>query len=63
MNDLSYRNIWISVGLVMPFAAVGLVLLRDAPEAKEVLGLLTVVIAVLLLHVLDRRELRRQEDD
>ncbi|HEX8688971.1 MAG TPA: hypothetical protein VF729_01880 [Solirubrobacterales bacterium] len=63
MNDLGYRNIWISLGLVMPFLAVGLVLLRDEPEAKEVVGLLALVAAVLLLHVLDRRELREQEDD
>lgn len=60
MKDLSIRNIWISLGLVMVPAAVAMFLLRHSQEGREVVQLLMVVVSVLILHVLDRRELRRK---
>lgn len=63
MDHLSYGNIWKSLGIVMPIVAVGMFLLRHDEQAKGTLGLIAVVGAVLLLHVFDRRELRRREED
>jgi multidrug transporter EmrE-like cation transporter len=60
MKDLSVRNIWISLGLVMAPAVVAMALLRHSEEGREVVKLLMVVVGVLILHVLDRRELRRK---
>lgn len=63
MSDLGYRNIWISLAIVMPFGAVGLFVLRDDQQAKGMLVLVAVFCAVFLRHVLDGRELRRKHED
>jgi multidrug transporter EmrE-like cation transporter len=62
VDDLSYGNIWKSIGIVMPIAAIAMFLLRHNEQAKGTLGLIVVVSAVLLLHFFDRRELRRREE-
>ena len=63
MSDLSYRNIWISLAIVMPIGAIGLIVLRGDQQAKGLLVLAAVFFAVFLRHALDRRELRRNEED
>jgi multidrug transporter EmrE-like cation transporter len=63
MDDLSYGNIWKSLAIVMPIAAVGIFLLRHDAQAKGFLELAAVVCGVLLLHMFDRRELRRKNED
>lgn len=63
MKEFSYRNIWISLALVLPLGAVATALFRDSEEAREVIKLMLVVVGVLVLHALDRRELRQREED
>jgi len=63
MGNASFRNVWVSLAIMLPIGVVGLFLLRDHPEAKGwlVLGLLVCLIA--LRHHLDRHEFQEPEDD
>jgi multidrug transporter EmrE-like cation transporter len=63
MDDLSYGNIWKSLGVSMVFVAIGFIVFRHSEEARGVVALLCLVLAVAVLHVLDRRELRRKNED
>ena len=63
MDEISFRNVWVSLAVMLPIAAVGLFLLRDDPEAKGWLTLGIVVFGVNLRHFLDRHEFDEPEDD
>jgi len=62
MNEISFRNMWISIAVVLPIGAVGLFLLRDYPVAKGWLGLALIVASIALRHYLDRHEFDAPED-
>jgi hypothetical protein len=57
MNDISFRNVWVSLAIMLPIGAVGLVLLRNDPVAKGWLTLGLLVCGIALRHFLDRHEL------
>lgn len=63
MNDVSFRNVWVSLAIMLPIGAVGLFVLRDHPEAKGMLELVLLFCTIGLRHFLDRHELREPEDD
>ncbi len=63
MDELSYRNIWICLGVGLAFAAIGMIVFRDSEEATGIVVMLCFVLAITLLQVLDRRELRRKNED
>jgi hypothetical protein len=63
MNDLGYRNVWVSLAITIPIGAVGLFLLRNDPQAKGFLVLIGLFCSILLRHALDNRELRKREED
>ncbi len=63
MNDLGFRNMWISLGIGLTIAAVGMALLRHADHASAAFGLLCLVLTIMLRHALDGRELRKREED
>jgi hypothetical protein len=62
MDELGFRNMWISLGIGMTVAAVGMVLLRHHDEARAVFGMVCLVLTIVLRHVLDDRKLRAIED-
>lgn len=62
MDGLSFRNVWVSLAITLPIAAVGLFFLRDNPDAKGWLVLALVFLGTSLRHFLDRHELREPED-
>jgi hypothetical protein len=64
MDELSYRNIWISIGVSMAILFVGTALIalvfgHVGEPALVCLMLVAFVGPIILLHVLDYRELRR----
>jgi len=64
MNDLSFRNIWYGVAAGVAIAIVGALLFYDDGQAPmSVVALLGMVAAIAILHILDRRELRRRGED
>jgi multidrug transporter EmrE-like cation transporter len=63
MDDLSYRNIWISLGVGLTFVAIGMFVFRDSEEAAGIVAMLCFVLAIMLLQALDRRELRRKNGE
>jgi len=64
MNDLSFRNIWYGVAAAMVIAIVGALLFYDDGQAAmSVVAVLGMVVAIAVLHILDRRELRQRGDD
>jgi len=63
MDDISFRNVWVSLAVTLPIGVVGLFLLRDNPEAKGWMTLGLIVLAISLRHFLDRHELDEPEDD
>jgi hypothetical protein len=63
MDDLGYRNMWISLGVGLTATGIGMVLLRHTGDARAAFGLLCMVLTIILRHVLDGRELRRREKE
>jgi len=63
VDDLSYDNIWKSLGITMATITVGMVLVRHSEEARGVVGFVGVIFGILLLQALDRREIRRNAGD
>jgi hypothetical protein len=61
MNDVGYRDIWLSLAIVCPIGAVGLFLLRNDPQAKGMLVFVLLCFGVFLRHRLYARELRKRE--
>jgi hypothetical protein len=55
-----YRDIWISLAIVLPIGAIGLLLLRTDPTAKGFLVLMLVVAASFIRGHIYERELRRR---
>jgi hypothetical protein len=60
MDELSYRNIWIALAVVMPIGLIGLILLRDDPTAKGYLTVACIFGACFLHSTLNQRERRRK---
>lgn len=61
---MSYRNIWISAGIAMTIIVAGSLLLRNAGEAPVgAMALVGMVTGIVVLHVLDARELRQGKSD
>jgi hypothetical protein len=58
MSEISFRNVWVSLAVMLPIGAVGLFLLRNDPDAKGWLSLGLLVCTIALRHFLDRHELR-----
>lgn len=64
MDHLSYRNIWVSAGIATAILAIGGILLRDVSEAAMgAVALLALVGGIVILHILDDRELRQGKSD
>jgi hypothetical protein len=63
MGDISFRNVWISLAVILPVGVVGLFLLRDNPEAKGWMTLGLLVVGINLRHFLDRHEFDESKDD
>jgi len=63
MDELGYRNMWISLGVGMVVLAVGMVLLQHHDEARAVFGLVCLVLMVWLRHVLDYPKVRELEEE
>lgn len=63
MTELSFRNVWISLAVILPIGCVGLFILRNDQQAKGMLVLALIVCGVVLRHLLDGREMRRREED
>jgi len=61
MNDVGYRDIWLSLAIVFPIGAVGLFLLRDDPQAKGMMVFVLLYFDVFLRHKFYARELRKRE--
>jgi hypothetical protein len=59
MDELSYRNIWVSLAIILPIGAVGIFLLRHHDQARGVFEFVAMMCGILLLHVLDHREMQR----
>lgn len=60
MNELGFRNSWISLAIGLSIGTVGLVILRDTEEAKAAFAMVILALTIALRHVLDGRELRRR---
>lgn len=60
MNDVGYRDIWLSLAIVFPIGAVGLFLLRDDPHAKGMMVFVLLYFGVFLRHKFYARELRKR---
>lgn len=63
MDGISFRNVWVSLAVILPIGVVGLFLLRDNPEAKGWMTLGLIALAVNLRHFLDRHEFDDPEED
>lgn len=63
MNEVSFRNVWVSLAIMLPIGGVGLFIFRHDPQAKGMLVLVLLVCAIALRHFLDRHELRGPEED
>ena len=55
-EEISFRNVWISLAIMLPIGGVGLFLLRDNPEAKGMMALVLLFVTIALRHFLDRHE-------
>jgi hypothetical protein len=53
-----FRNMWISLGVGVAVATVGMVLLRNADEARAAFMMFCIVFTISLRHFLDRSEIR-----
>jgi multidrug transporter EmrE-like cation transporter len=63
MNEISFRNVWVSLAIMLPIGFVGLFLLREHPEAKGWLVLGIIAAGIALRHYLDRHEFDGPQDD
>ena len=63
MDELSYRNIWKSLGITLLVTTIGMLLVRHSEEAMGFIGFAGVIFGLLLLHVLDWHESRGREDN
>lgn len=63
MDGISFRNTWISLGIGLSVASIGMVLLRDHDETRALFGLVCVILMIVLRHVLDGQDLREPADD
>ncbi len=62
MDELSYGNIWRSLGVTLLLTTIGMLLVRHSEEAMGLIGFAGVIFGLLLLNVLDWRELRGREE-
>ena len=63
MNEISFRNVWISLAIIVPIGGAGMFVLRDDPDAKGMLVFVLIATGIALRHYLDRHELRDHEED
>jgi multidrug transporter EmrE-like cation transporter len=60
MDELSYGNIWKAVAVAVAVDVVGMFLLRHSDEGRQAIAVLGLVVGIVVLHILDHRELRRK---
>jgi hypothetical protein len=61
MSEFRHRTTWISLIVGLAVAGVGMVLLRDAPDAKAAFVMVCFVLTIELRHFLDHRADRKRE--
>jgi hypothetical protein len=60
MNGLGFRNIWISLAVTMIPLPVLMVLVPFSDEARAIIVGTAYIASMVILNVLDHRELRRR---
>jgi hypothetical protein len=60
MTDLGFRNIWISLAVVMVPVGVLMALVRFSDDVREAILVATFVLTMIVFKTLDHRELRRR---
>jgi hypothetical protein len=60
MNGLGFRNIWISLAVMLVPLAVLTILAPFSEEARAIIAGTVYIGSMVLLNVLDHRELRRR---
>ena len=63
MGEISFRNVWVSLAIMLPIGAIGAFVLRDHPEARGMLGFGLLFCTIALRHFLDRHEFDEPEED
>jgi hypothetical protein len=63
MDKVSFRNVWVSLAIMLPFGTAGLFIFRNHPEAKGMLELVLLFCVIGLRHFLDRHELDGDKGD
>lgn len=63
MNEISFRNVWVSLAITMPIGAIGIFVLRNDQEAKGMFVFALIIAGIALRHYLDRHELDGHEED
>lgn len=61
MDELGFRNMWISLGIGLTVGTIGMIILRYHDEARAAFGMVCLVLTIALRHVLDDRKLRQLE--
>jgi uncharacterized membrane protein len=62
MDELSYRNIWISFVVSMVPTCIVMVLFWNNEEARGVVSFIGTIVGLVVLNVLDQRERRRNAE-
>ena len=60
MNDLGFRNIWISLAVVLIPLAVPMALVRFSDETRAIILGAAYLVSMIIFKALDHRELRRR---
>ena len=63
MDELGYRNLWISFVVSMVPTTIIMVLFWDNEEARGIVSFLGTIVGLIVLNVLDQRERRRRAED
>lgn len=63
MGEISFRNVWVSLAIMLPIGAIGAFLLRDHPDARGMLGFGLLFCTIALRHFLDRHEFDGPDED
>jgi len=63
MDELGFRNMWISLGIGLPVMMSGGFLLRHHETAGSIFVMVSFVLMIMLRHALDDRRRRQLEKD
>lgn len=63
MDELGYRNIWISLAISMVPTTIVMAFLWNDEEARGIVSFVGVIVGLIVLNVLDQRERRRRAED